>query len=268
MAQGPLTPLQSAPAAGAVPSAPAMGGVSAQHTFSSDVEGLRSRSAPAEQARSVQAQLDQARREPVASVAPEAVTPVPVGALGEVVDAERLRRVLVRIAAKLVERTPSVDRLALVGIGARGLVLARRLQAAIFQAEGVRVKLGVIDARLYREDLFDPAARRPVDPLFEAPPPPSPTTALPFELAQHRVVLVDDVISSGRTVFAALQGLYDWGQPLQISLAVLVDRGFRALPVRPDVVGMPLTTLATDRVLVRLNELDGDEGVYLIAQGG
>jgi pyrimidine operon attenuation protein/uracil phosphoribosyltransferase len=202
------------------------------------------------------------------SAPPEAIAPVPAGALGEVADAERLRRILVHIAKKVVECTPSVDRLALVGIGARGQVLAGRIQAAIFQAEGVRVALGTLDPRLYRDDLFDPLAPRTSDPIFDGAAPEGPGTHLPFDLATHRVVLVDDVINSGRTIFAALRAVYDWGRPLQVSLAVLVDRGFRVLPVRADVVGMPLTTLPTDRVLVRLNDLDGDEGVYLIARGG
>lgn len=223
---------------------------------------------PANALGQVSAPADPAARPPIPSVGPDAISPVPAGALGEVADAERLRRILVHIAKKLVERTPSVDRLALVGIGPRGSVLARRIQAAIFQAEGVRVALGTLDARLYRDDLFDPAARRAADPARGGTSPPPPPTALPFDLATHRVVLVDDVFNTGRTIYAALQALYDWGRPLQVSLAVLVDRGFRVLPIRPDVVGMPLTTLVTDRVLVRLDDLDGDEGVYLIAQGG
>jgi pyrimidine operon attenuation protein/uracil phosphoribosyltransferase len=164
-----------------------------------------------------------------------------------VLDRDDLRRTLVRIAHEIVEKNPGSDRLALVGIHTRGAVIARRLHALVGELTGSEVPLGDIDISFYRDDLpgRDPSAQ----PVVHA-------SHLDFDLDGRTVVLVDDVLFTGRTVRAAIEALFDYGRPQRVQLAVLVDRGHRELPIRPDYVGKNLPTAREERVYVRLEETD------------
>jgi pyrimidine operon attenuation protein/uracil phosphoribosyltransferase len=174
----------------------------------------------------------------------------PMREKAKVMDADAIRRALVRMAHEVLERNKSAQQMAIVGVETRGAPLARRLAAAIEQIEGVRVPVGVLDARPYRDDRADRAqAERP--------------SALPFEVADRTIILVDDVLYTGRTVRAALDGLIALGRPYTIQLAVLVDRGHRELPIRPDFVGKNLPTSSREHVAVRLAEIDGVDEVVI-----
>jgi pyrimidine operon attenuation protein/uracil phosphoribosyltransferase len=170
----------------------------------------------------------------------------------KVMDAQAIARAVVRIAHEILERNRGTANLAVVGIRTRGDVLARRLAAAIERIEGTAVPVGVLDITLYRDDL-DRRAERPT----------VARTEVPFEVAGRTVVLVDDVLYTGRTVRAALDALMDLGRPAAIQLAVLVDRGHRELPIRPDYVGKNLPTSSRERVTVRLTETDGVDEVVI-----
>jgi pyrimidine operon attenuation protein/uracil phosphoribosyltransferase len=170
----------------------------------------------------------------------------------KVMDAQAIARAVVRIAHEILERNRGTANLAVVGIRTRGDVLARRLAAAIERIEGTAVPVGVLDITLYRDDL-DRRAERPT----------VARTEIPFEVAGRTLVLVDDVLYTGRTVRAALDALVDLGRPAAIQLAVLVDRGHRELPIRPDYVGKNLPTSSRERVTVRLVETDGVDEVVI-----
>jgi pyrimidine operon attenuation protein/uracil phosphoribosyltransferase len=177
-------------------------------------------------------------------------------ALSEKVVLERddLRRTLQRIAHEIAEKNPGPDGLALVGIHTRGAVLARRLHALVGELSGAEVPLGDIDISLYRDDV---TARAPdAQPVVHA-------SHIEFDLAARTVVLVDDVLFTGRTVRAAIEALFDYGRPARVQLAVLCDRGHRELPIRPDYVGKNLPTSREERVDVRLEEVDGADEVTI-----
>lgn len=163
-------------------------------------------------------------------------------------DGAAIARMLRRIATEIVERHGGVGDLALVGIRTGGLVLAERLQRAIAGIEGSEPPLGAVDITLYRDDVFEGLPRPMIGP-----------TELPFALSGVRVVLVDDVLYTGRTVRAALDALMDYGRPRSVQLAVLVDRGLRELPIRADYVGLTAETTATDSVRVGLTETGDDQ---------
>ena len=167
-----------------------------------------------------------------------------------VLDEDDIRRTLVRIAHEIVERNPERD-LALVGIHRRGAHLAARLQRLISEVTGADVALGSIDIAFYRDDIATREA-----PEVRA-------SDLPFRLEDHTVVLVDDVLYTGRTVRAAIEALFDYGRPARVQLAVLADRGHRELPIRPDYVGKNLPTSRHERVNVRVAELDGADEVTI-----
>jgi pyrimidine operon attenuation protein / uracil phosphoribosyltransferase len=177
-----------------------------------------------------------------------------VTAVGErvVLDRDDIRRTLVRIAHEIVEKNPGRE-LAIVGIHRRGAVLARRLQALVEELlPGGAVPLGDIDIAFYRDDI----GSRPEAPQVHA-------THLDFPLGGRTVVLVDDVLYTGRTVRAGIEAIFDHGRPDRVQLAVLADRGHRELPIRPDYVGKNLPTSQHQRVNVRLEEIDGREEVAL-----
>jgi pyrimidine operon attenuation protein / uracil phosphoribosyltransferase len=163
-----------------------------------------------------------------------------------VLDRDDLRRTLVRIAHEIVEKNPAQS-VALVGIHTRGAVLARRLHALVGELGGSEVPLGDIDISFYRDDL--PGREPGAQPVVHA-------SHLDFELNGRTVVLVDDVLFTGRTVRAAIDALFDYGRPARVQLAVLADRGHRELPIRPDYVGKNLPTARDERVFVRLEETD------------
>jgi pyrimidine operon attenuation protein/uracil phosphoribosyltransferase len=169
-------------------------------------------------------------------------------------DADQIRRAITRLGHEIVERHGGTDDLVLIGIQRRGVVLAHRLADAIAVAEQVRVPIGALDISLYRDDLSElakyPIVRR---------------TELPFDITDRTVVLVDDVLFTGRTVRAALDALIDFGRPRAIRLVVLVDRGHRELPIRADHVGRNIPTARAERVNVHVQELDGIDAVELDA---
>ena len=163
-----------------------------------------------------------------------------------------MRRALTRIAHEILERNKGAENLALIGVHTRGIPIAARLADKLQELEGVAVPLGRLDITLYRDDLSE-IAKQPI--IRE--------TEVPFDLARRRVVLVDDVLYTGRTVRAALDALIDLGRPEGIQLAVLVDRGHRELPIRADYVGKNLPTAKSEVVKVKLTETDGVDGVEL-----
>ncbi|MDX1447971.1 MAG: bifunctional pyr operon transcriptional regulator/uracil phosphoribosyltransferase PyrR [Acidimicrobiia bacterium] len=174
--------------------------------------------------------------------------------MARVMDAEYVARAIRRIGHEIVERHAGAERVVLVGIHTRGVPLARRIAAAISDIEAIEVPVGELDIGLYRDDL----STRPTQRL--AP------TSVPSDIAGRTVILVDDVLFTGRTIRAALDAISDLGRPQRIELAVLVDRGHRQLPIRPDYVGKNLPTSESQRVSVRTDELDGEAGVWIEEQ--
>jgi pyrimidine operon attenuation protein / uracil phosphoribosyltransferase len=167
--------------------------------------------------------------------------------------ADDIRRAVARLAHEVVERNQGVDSVVLVGLRTRGLPLARRLQQRILEFEGVAVPLGELDITLYRDDVHQRAPRA-LSP-----------TSIPVDISDKTVVLVDDVLYTGRTIRAALDALIDLGRPRAIQLVCLIDRGHRELPIRPDYVGKNVPTSRYEKVAVRLEEVDGVDEVALIA---
>jgi pyrimidine operon attenuation protein/uracil phosphoribosyltransferase len=172
-------------------------------------------------------------------------------------DAGRMARTLSRIAHEILERHPDTARLALVGIRSRGVPLARRQGRLIAEAAGAEPAVGALDISLYRDD-FTTLAPQPI----------TKGTDILFSIDGRTVVLVDDVLFTGRTVRAALDQLIDFGRPARIELAVLVDRGHRELPIRADYVGKTVTTALAQTVQVRVLEQDGEDGVSLDEKAG
>ena len=169
-------------------------------------------------------------------------------------EADRIGRTLMRIAHEIVERNRGLDQLALVGVRARGVPLAKRLAANLEAIAGHVVPTGALDITLYRDDLM----RHPVGPQ-----PVLRRTEVPFSIDDKKILLVDDVLYTGRTVRAALDALIDFGRPRSIQLVVLVDRGHRELPIKADYVGKNLPTSARQSVQVRLSEIDDVDEVVL-----
>jgi pyrimidine operon attenuation protein / uracil phosphoribosyltransferase len=169
-----------------------------------------------------------------------------------VLDQVAIQRALTRIAHEILEKNRSTEKLALVGIHTRGVPLAQRLVTAIKHVEEVHVPCGEIDITLYRDDVGRSRTRPEVR-----------GTKIPFSVDNMRIVLVDDVLYTGRTVRAALDALIDFGRPRSIQLAVLVDRGHRELPIRADYVGKNLPTAHDEHVHVRLIERDGVDEVVI-----
>jgi len=174
-----------------------------------------------------------------------------------VMTAEDIRRTLARIAHEIIERNKSTEHLVLVGLHTRGVPLAKRLAASIEKYENSRLAVGALDFSLYRDDLDPEETRRTVE-----------RTEIPSDITGKSVVLVDDVLYTGRSIRAALDALIDYGRPGRIQLAVLVDRGHRELPIRADYVGKNIPTSRRDDVQVRLQETDGSDGVVLITAEG
>ena len=177
-----------------------------------------------------------------------------------VLDAGAIEKALTRIAHEIVEGNPELSRVALVGIHTRGVPLAQRLRRRIGELEGAEVALGQLDITFHRDDVHvrgGEAPRHP-QPLVRA-------TQLDFPLDGRTVVLVDDVLYTGRTIRAAIEALFDYGRPARVQLAVLVDRGHRELPIRPDYVGKNLPTARGERIQVQLVEVDELDAVLLVS---
>jgi pyrimidine operon attenuation protein/uracil phosphoribosyltransferase len=168
-----------------------------------------------------------------------------------VLDRDDMRRTLVRIAHEIVEKNPDGN-VALVGIHRRGAVLAQRLHALTSELLEPAVPLGFVDISFYRDDL----AIRPSAPIVHA-------TQLDFSVDARTIVIVDDVLYTGRTVRAAVDEIFDYGRPARVQLATLIDRGHRELPIRPDYVGKNLPTSQDQRVNVRVDEVDGFDEVTI-----
>nr|4P3K_A Chain A, Ancestral PyrR protein (Plum) [synthetic construct] len=170
-----------------------------------------------------------------------------------VLDEQAIRRALTRIAHEIIERNKGVDNCVLVGIKTRGIYLAKRLAERIEQIEGKPVPVGEIDITLYRDDLTVTSNK---EPLVKG-------TDIPVDITDKKVILVDDVLYTGRTVRAGMDALMDLGRPSQIQLAVLVDRGHRELPIRADYVGKNVPTSKSERIVVQLSEVDGQDRVSI-----
>ncbi|MGE0598748.1 MAG: bifunctional pyr operon transcriptional regulator/uracil phosphoribosyltransferase PyrR [Dehalococcoidia bacterium] len=168
---------------------------------------------------------------------------------------DEISRTLRRLGHEIVESNRGTDGLVLVGLLSRGYPLARRLAAAIQEFEGVMVPVGGLDIGLYRDDV----TRR-------STPPPVRPSEIPVSIDGKTVVLVDDVLFTGRSIRAALDALQDYGRPARVRLAVLIDRGHRELPIRPDFVGKNIPTALIQKVQVRLLEVDGQDAVYVFGE--
>jgi len=173
-----------------------------------------------------------------------------------VMDGDRMSRTLTRIAHEIVERNRGVDELALVGIRTRGVPLARRIARTLREITGVDVPTGALDITLYRDDLMRHAV---------GPQPVVRSTEIPFSIDDKRILLVDDVLYTGRTIRAALDALIDFGRPKSIQLVVLVDRGHRELPIKADYVGKNLPTSPSESVRVHLADIDGRDEIEVQA---
>ncbi|MBU0520292.1 bifunctional pyr operon transcriptional regulator/uracil phosphoribosyltransferase PyrR [bacterium] len=170
-------------------------------------------------------------------------------------DEEGVRRTLTRLAHEIIERNRGLEQLALVGMQTRGVFIADRLKKLIKEIEGGEVPSGVLDVTLYRDD-FRLKFKRPQVQV----------TNINFDVDEKNIILVDDVIYTGRTVRAALDALMDLGRAARIQLAVLVDRGHRELPIKPDFVGKNVPTSLGEEVRVRMKELDGEDSILLVEE--
>jgi pyrimidine operon attenuation protein/uracil phosphoribosyltransferase len=177
-------------------------------------------------------------------------------------DAAALERTLSRIAHELIERNTDLRALALVGIHTRGVPLAERLRELVARQSGVEVALGAVDITFHRDDVLVRGGGAPLHPQ-----PVVRGTELDFQLEGKTVVLVDDVLFTGRTIRAAIDALLEYGRPARVQLAVLVDRGHRELPIRPDYVGKNIPTSLAEHVSVELDETDGEDRVVLAGGG-
>jgi pyrimidine operon attenuation protein/uracil phosphoribosyltransferase len=169
-----------------------------------------------------------------------------------VMDAEDVRRAVTRIAHEILERNGGIDNLALIGIQTRGALLAHRVAGAVREIEGADLPVGILDITLYRDDLQTVSEQPVVN-----------ESNIPFDVQGRTIVLVDDVLYTGRTVRAALDEIIDFGRPRCVQLAVMVDRGHRELPVRADYVGKNVPTSASEIIAVRMREKDGADEVLI-----
>ena len=179
--------------------------------------------------------------------------PSPMTEKSKILDKEAVHRALVRIAHEILEKNKGVENLCLIGIRNRGAFLAQRLSDCIEKIENQKVAVGILDITLYRDDLTSASGQPVVH-----------KTEIEFDITDKNVVLVDDVLYTGRTIRAALDALIDFGRPKFIQLAVLVDRGHRELPIRADYVGKNIPTAKDEMVEVRLEEVDGKEEVVIV----
>jgi pyrimidine operon attenuation protein / uracil phosphoribosyltransferase len=175
-----------------------------------------------------------------------------------VMDADRMSRSLTRIAHEIVERNRGIGDLALVGIRERGVPLARRIAVELNRISNTDVPTGALDITLYRDDLMRQAV---------GPQPLVRSTDIPFDIDNRVILLVDDVLYTGRTIRAALDALIDFGRPRAIQLVVLIDRGHRELPIKADYVGKNVPTSRRESIQVRLQEVDGHDEVVIQSDG-
>jgi pyrimidine operon attenuation protein/uracil phosphoribosyltransferase len=169
-----------------------------------------------------------------------------------IMDGEEMQRAIMRIAHEIIEANKGTQNLVVLGIQRRGVPLARQIVDAIERVESVRLPLGALDITFYRDDLS-----------MIGPAPRVGHTEVPFDITDRNVILVDDVLYTGRTVRAALDEIMDWGRPRAIRLAVLIDRGHRELPIRPDFVGKNVPTSQREVIKVRVQDIDGVQEVVV-----
>ena len=170
----------------------------------------------------------------------------------EIYDEMAVKRALTRMTYEIIERNKGIDNLVIVGIKTRGAYLAQRIATRLEQLEGASVPVGELDISMYRDD-----RKHTDDPVVK-------DSQLQFDITGKHVILVDDVLFTGRTIRAALDALMDQGRPDRINLAVLVDRGHRELPIRPDFIGKNIPTAMDEQVAVYVKEIDGKDGIDLI----
>lgn len=169
-------------------------------------------------------------------------------------DEQAIRRALTRIAHEIIERNKGIENCVLVGIKTRGIYLANRLAERIEAIEGASIPVGEIDITLYRDDLTEKSKNK--EPILQG-------TDIPVDIHEKKVILVDDVLYTGRTVRAAMDALIDLGRPDRIQLAVLIDRGHRELPIRPDFVGKNVPTSRSEVIVAKVSEVDGVDEVVI-----
>ena len=162
-----------------------------------------------------------------------------------------LRNTLSRLTSEIIEKVKNLDTLLLVGIPTRGIDLAEVLKNELFSKTGVKIKRGIIDPTLYRDDQNRVGTR-----IIKA-------TDIPTPIEKQEILLIDDVIYTGRTTRAAIDALYSWGRPKKVMLLVMIDRGHRELPIQPDFCGKKVPTSKNESIYLRLNNVDNEEGVFL-----
>ncbi len=171
----------------------------------------------------------------------------------EVVDQVTMKRALTRITYEIIERNQSIEEIVLVGIKTRGIYIAARIAERLKQLENIEVPVGELDITLYRDDKKEIAQEPELH-----------SSDLPVSLEGKEVILIDDVLYTGRTIRAAMDAVMDFGRPRKISLAVLVDRGHRELPIRADYVGKNIPTAKKEEILVEMQELDGQDRIMIL----
>ena len=162
-----------------------------------------------------------------------------------------LRKTLSRLTSEIIEKVKNLENLVLVGIPTRGIDLAEVLEKELFSKTGLKIRKGIIDPTFYRDDQSRVGTR-----LIKA-------TDLPTPIEKQEILLIDDVIYTGRTIRAAIDALYSWGRPRRVMLLVMVDRGHRELPIQPDFCGKNVPTSKNESICLRLNNIDNEEGVFL-----
>jgi len=162
-----------------------------------------------------------------------------------------LRKTLSRLTSEIIEKVKNLDNLLLVGIPTRGINLAEVLEKELSYKTGTKIRKGIIDPTFYRDDQNRVGTR-----LIQA-------TDIPTPIEKQEILLIDDVIYTGRTIRAAMDALYSWGRPKRVMLLVMVDRGFRELPIQPDFCGKKITTSKNENIHLRLNDIDKEEGVFI-----
>lgn len=173
----------------------------------------------------------------------------------QLLDEESISRILMRISHQILEKNSDLSTLALMGIQSRGVYLAREIAAMIHQICGVTIPMGILDSTFYRDDYRSGKSH-----------PEPKITDVPYDVTGKHIILVDDVLCTGRTVRAALDAIIDLGRPESVQLVALVDRGHRQLPIRADYVGKKMTTERSQTVCLHVKELDGDSSLWLMAK--
>ena len=168
-----------------------------------------------------------------------------------ILTALELKKILSRLTCEIIEKVTDIDNLLLMGVPTRGVYLAEILEKELFSKVGVNVHKGIIDPTFYRDDQ-NRVGKRFMKPIH-----------IPTPIEEKEIVLIDDVIYTGRTIRAAIDALYSWGRPKRIMLLVMVDRGHRELPIQPDFCGRKITTSKNESINLRLKKVDGEEGVFL-----